>query len=487
MTITANLKTASLPVAALAATVSLTVCPAADAAGPRPNFQMPLACGQMWEATTYANHGPDPDSIDLGMWDSDDANISQGEAVLASADGTVTSFGINSKNENFVFLDHGNGWTTQHKHLESIPPLVVGQHVAQGEQIGRVGNTGTQPVEFHLHYTQLSDGEAVGIAFNGTAIKTNQANTDEWGKWPSRTGEQLTSSNCPGRAFLPFDQDGKHHLFAYTPGNGASAVVSVNGDGGGVTKTWGTTANRRWTHFMPFSLDGDQRSISYKAATGEVNFDRIGAGGPTKLSGGTWGKGWTHLMPFTLTGKPYFVAYSSLTGARAVDRINAAGTGSTSLAATGWTKGWTQLVPFRLGAVQYMLAYRGGTGEVKINKISGSGNDVTFTTVFQGTWSTGWTNIVPMVHNGAVHLMRYSQSQGWASFDKVNAGGEGVTHLAYTNWSRTWTSFSPFTLNGTGHVLAYKAGSGETKILKLTADGSAVTTTADMNWTLGLA
>ena len=141
------------------------------------------------------------------MWDADDNNISQGEPVLASADGVVTQVRLNPKSENEVFLDHGNGWTTQHKHLESLPPLVVGQQVAQGEQIGRVGNTGIQPVSFHLHYTQLLDGDAVAVVFNGVAIKTTEANPEEWGKWPTRTGEQLTSNNCAGRSFLPFDQD----------------------------------------------------------------------------------------------------------------------------------------------------------------------------------------------------------------------------------------------------------------------------------------
>jgi hypothetical protein len=422
------------------------------------------------------------------MWDRDDANISQGEPVLASADGTVTSVGINAKNENYVFLDHGNGWTTQHKHLESIPPLVVGQRVAQGEQIGRVGNTGIQPVEFHLHYTQLRDGVAVGIEFNGTAIKTNQANTDEWGKWPSRTGEQLTSSNCPGRAFLPFDEGAKHHLLAYEAARGALGIASVNADASATTNPWGTTSgDRRWSHFMPFTLDGDQRYIAYQSSTGKVDFDRISTGGPAQLSSGTWGKGWTHLMPFTLGGKPYFVAYNSLTGASNTERVNAAGNGSSTVLGGLWAKGWSQLVPFRMGGEQYLIAYRGGTGEVKINRITGSGNDVTFTTVFHDTWSTGWTNIVPILHNGAVHLLRYGQAQGWASFDKVNAGGEGVTHLEYASWSKTWTSFSPFTVNGKGHVLVYKAGSGETKILKLDADGAGVTTTADENWTLGLA
>lgn len=61
----------------------------AETAGPRPFFQMPVACGQTWEASTYDGHWPDQDSIDLGQWSAAEANVSKGEPVLASADGTV--------------------------------------------------------------------------------------------------------------------------------------------------------------------------------------------------------------------------------------------------------------------------------------------------------------------------------------------------------------------------------------------------------------
>ena len=134
----------------------LTVClglaaPAAEAAGPRPFFQMPFACGQTWEASTYDGHWPDQDSIDLGEWDPQDANMSQGEPVLASADGTVLDVFTDGGGDNRVYLDHGDGWVTHYIHLEQVPPLTKGQHVAQGEQIGRVGNSGTEA--YHLHYT----------------------------------------------------------------------------------------------------------------------------------------------------------------------------------------------------------------------------------------------------------------------------------------------------------------------------------------------
>ena len=472
-------RSALAALAALAATAALAASPAAHAADGRPHFQMPLPCGQTWAATTYATHNPDADSIDLVQRDDGD-NISEGEAILAPADGTVTRNELtdpsNPPRAWVVYLDHGNDWTTRYYHLQSQPPLQIGQRIAQGERIGTVGRSGTESP--HLHFTQLHKGEAVRIEFNGVPIDVHAGNQD--------ATQKLTSSNCPGRAFLPFDQSGKHHLFAYTPGTGAAGIASIDSDAKGITNPWHTTANRRWTHFMPFTLDGDQRYISYKAATGEAHYDRIGTSGPSKLSGVTWGKGWTHLMPFSLGDKPYFVAYDQLTGAANVDRINDAGNNAATVQQSWWTRGWTQLVPFRLSGVPYMLAYRGSTGEVKVNKITGSGNNVTFSPVHQATWSTGWTHIVPIVHNGAVHLLRYSQSQGWASFDKVNAGGAGFTHFEYASWTRSWTTFSPFTLNGKGYVLMYKGHSGQTKIQRLDEDGHGVTTTAEFLQTLGL-
>jgi murein DD-endopeptidase MepM/ murein hydrolase activator NlpD len=142
----------------------------AEVAGRRPFFQMPVACGQTWEASTYDGHWPDQDSIDLGQWSTADSNVSKGEPVLASADGTVLDVFTNSSGDIRVYLDHGGGWVTHYIHLEQVPPLSKGQKVAQGEQIGRVGNSGTEA--YHLHYSQLADGAAVRIAFK---VKTGDA------------------------------------------------------------------------------------------------------------------------------------------------------------------------------------------------------------------------------------------------------------------------------------------------------------------------
>jgi murein DD-endopeptidase MepM/ murein hydrolase activator NlpD len=486
---------------ALAATASLATSTAAQAAGPRPNFQLPVSCGQVWEASTYwtnpgagapteKKHWPNLNSVDLAQRDADGNNLSEGEPALASADGVISAVYTTDPpkdapelgGENRVFIDHGNGWTTYYIHLKTLPGLKVGQAVAQGERIGTVGKSGASSP--HLHYTQLADGVAVRVVVNGQEIDTWEGDESTWGHYGD--GEKLTSSNCPGREFLPFDEAGKHHLLAYTPGTGETGIASINAAATGIVNPWHATWNLRWTHFMPFEFDGEQRSIAYKASTGEVHYDRVGTNGTTNLATMTWSPGWTHLMPFTLGGQPYMVVYSSLTGDENVDRINASGNGSKTLPSVGWSKGWTHLEAFKFGGVQHMLAYRGSTGEVKINTITGSGDNVTFTNVYQGNWGTGWTHIKPVAHNGAVHVIRYKQGTGAVSFDRIAASAQGLVHLGDATWTKTWTVMSPFTQGNVGHVLVYKP-SGLAKMLKLNAAGTGMIETYAQGWTLGLA
>ena len=464
---------------------SVLAAPAAEAAGPRPLFQMPFACGQTWEASTYDGHWPDQDSIDLGEWDPQDANMSQGEPVLATADGTVLDVFTDGDGGNRVYLDHGDGWVTHYLHLEQLPPLTKGQFVGQGEQIGRVGNSGTEAM--HLHYTQLADGNAVRIAFDGSLINTHAGNQASWNTWGN--GEKLTSRNCPMNSFVRFDQDGNRYVLAYKPGTGAVAIDRLKADGKGVTGIWTDTWTKGWTHFTPFVSGGKPHYIAYKSATGKVDFDRVNAGGfgVTTIGSGTWSKGWTNFMPFTLGGQPYYVAYNSLYGGANVDRINAAGNGASTLWSGSWGKGWTHLAPFTLGGVQYFIAYKSGTGAVEIDKITGSGNSVSITEVWSGTWSKGWSHLVPMAHNGAMHLLRYKSTTGLASFGKVNAGGLGIQVLGSATWSKSWTTFSPFALSGDAHLLSYKTGTGEVDVDMLNAAGTGSSTIWTSWWTTGWA
>lgn len=82
-----------------------------------------------------------------------------GAPVLAVADGVVLSAGFNGGAGRMVHLRHGNGLETQYLHL-SASQVRVGQHVHQGDVIGKVGQTGlaTGP---HLDYRVRKNGTFV--------------------------------------------------------------------------------------------------------------------------------------------------------------------------------------------------------------------------------------------------------------------------------------------------------------------------------------
>ncbi len=81
-----------------------------------------------------------------------------GLPIIASDGGTVTALNNTGRGSYgmYVLIDHGNGYQTMYAHCSSVS-VSVGQKVAQGEVIGRVGNTGysTGP---HLHFEIRVDG-----------------------------------------------------------------------------------------------------------------------------------------------------------------------------------------------------------------------------------------------------------------------------------------------------------------------------------------
>jgi murein DD-endopeptidase MepM/ murein hydrolase activator NlpD len=88
-----------------------------------------------------------------------DIEAEMGAPVVATASGTVTIACSQNGYGNVVYIDHGNGLSTRYGHLSHID-ATVGQRIARGEVLGRVGSTGrsTGP---HLHYEVRINNEPV--------------------------------------------------------------------------------------------------------------------------------------------------------------------------------------------------------------------------------------------------------------------------------------------------------------------------------------
>jgi murein DD-endopeptidase MepM/ murein hydrolase activator NlpD len=82
-----------------------------------------------------------------------------GSPARASAAGKVVTAGWNGGYGRMVEIEHSSGFTTRYAHLSKIG-VKVGQEVAGGEEIGKVGSSGrsTGP---HLHYEIRRNGEAI--------------------------------------------------------------------------------------------------------------------------------------------------------------------------------------------------------------------------------------------------------------------------------------------------------------------------------------
>lgn len=177
--------------------VGFLVVPLLLPPGPRPHFQLPVACGEVWRLGTYPGH----DDYDVDLFPT--RGQAWGRPVLASHAGIVIVSGINGtlggrtpKNPRgakgtgggyWVKIDHGRKWETQYLHLLEPPMVTVGQRVAQGQQIGKVGSTGNSSAP-HLHYEQRRSWKKVETYFNG---KPSGITTDD-----REYSVNVTSANC---------------------------------------------------------------------------------------------------------------------------------------------------------------------------------------------------------------------------------------------------------------------------------------------------
>jgi murein DD-endopeptidase MepM/ murein hydrolase activator NlpD len=101
-----------------------------------------------------------------------DLKAAYGAEVPAAGAGTVVEAGENGAYGLTIVVDHGSGLKTRYAHLASAD-VEVGDQVLQGEEIGRVGQSGraTGP---HLHFEVIRDGQRVDpsteVALNGSGL-----------------------------------------------------------------------------------------------------------------------------------------------------------------------------------------------------------------------------------------------------------------------------------------------------------------------------
>jgi len=143
-------------------------------ARPQTAFQVPFRCGEDWYGSTRSSHSPSVLSVDWNRTDDFD------KPVVSSGPGTVTTATRSSSGYgNWVVVDHGSGESTLYAHLNSIA-VRVGQKVAPGDMVGRLGTTGNSTGP-HLHYEQRRNGSVIHPWFDGKEF---------------RFGTTIVSRNC---------------------------------------------------------------------------------------------------------------------------------------------------------------------------------------------------------------------------------------------------------------------------------------------------
>jgi murein DD-endopeptidase MepM/ murein hydrolase activator NlpD len=121
------------------------------------------ATPSMWPAYGWLSSrmGPRRDPITGGQDYHSGLDIAgeRGQAVYATAAGTVSEVGYQGSYGNVVVIDHGFGLRTRYGHLQRF--LVrPGAKVERGDTIGLIGATG-RSTGYHLHYEVLANGRLI--------------------------------------------------------------------------------------------------------------------------------------------------------------------------------------------------------------------------------------------------------------------------------------------------------------------------------------
>nr|WP_311131920.1 VCBS repeat domain-containing M23 family metallopeptidase [Nonomuraea gerenzanensis]SBO96430.1 Membrane proteins related to metalloendopeptidases [Nonomuraea gerenzanensis] len=283
-----------------------------------PNYQLPFPCGQQWRLNTWdSTHAPALDMV------REPQSGTEGSLLVAPAAGTVNQSYYHGNAGNMIQINHGGGHFTTYIHLQSRA-VSVGDRVAQGQLIGRVGHTGpTSNGTPHLHYEQGYDADGSGSAswgFEGAERVTavfggkayGPAPNGEWRNVESRNGcESRAGNSVTGDSYadvLATDGDGKMWLYSnnFVRDNGQPYTGSAPRE---VGHGWSAS-----TRIIPADVTGDgYTDLLAVDATGKMllysnNIARDNGQPYTGSAPREVGHGWsttTRIIPADVTGDGY--------------------------------------------------------------------------------------------------------------------------------------------------------------------------------------
>ena len=122
--------------------------------------QLAAATPSIWPThgwlSSSAGNRTDPFTGEKDFHPGLDISADKGDAVYATADGTIVNASAAGNYGNLVIIDHGYGIETRYGHLSAFK-VKQGQSVKRGDLIGLVGSTG-RATGAHLHYEVRANG-----------------------------------------------------------------------------------------------------------------------------------------------------------------------------------------------------------------------------------------------------------------------------------------------------------------------------------------
>ena len=156
-----------------------------------PEMRLPFCDGSwyVYPGSSYHNSF----EIDFNKYGSS-SSADCGSRVVAPAGGKVVLAKYDSICGNQVKIDHGSGYTSEFCHLSSMK-VGVGSQLAQGDDVGAVGDTGSGANSCHLHFGARKDGGIIVANF----VESGPLNGASPGIYNFNAGDSLVSQNfCDG-------------------------------------------------------------------------------------------------------------------------------------------------------------------------------------------------------------------------------------------------------------------------------------------------